>query len=202
MDLVLFSFFFWLYYYYYYSLYYTTPFIRPLPFATCFSSSILRLLSTVASIPDPERTNILSILWQFWHKQKYRTLQETEYEQNLWRRKCVRRAIFRNVVAPPSTLTLFATRPTASLCDLSGVILHQKWIKPFLSEILCWIFFYSTILSKKAVFSEKTAKNCFGGRIWQFFRERRRLTPKINITYLSQMRNWIFYYLPIFSKNV
>ncbi len=33
----------------------------------------------------------------------------------LWRRKCVRRAIFRNVELP-----------TVSLCDLSGVILHQK----------------------------------------------------------------------------
>ncbi len=27
---------------------------------------------------------------------------------------------------PPSTITLFATRPTVSLCDLSGVILYQK----------------------------------------------------------------------------
>ncbi len=26
----------------------------------------------------------------------------------------------------PSTLTFFATRPTVSLCDLSGIILHQK----------------------------------------------------------------------------
>ncbi len=26
----------------------------------------------------------------------------------------------------PSTLTLFATRPTVSLCDLLGVILQQK----------------------------------------------------------------------------
>ncbi len=41
-------------------------------------------------------------------------------KKNLWRRKCVRRTIFWNVD------TLFATRPTVSLCNLSGVILHQK----------------------------------------------------------------------------
>ncbi len=52
--------------------------------------------------------------------------------KNLWHRKCVRREIFRNVeeraegAKPPSSLTLFATRPTVSLCDLSGIILHQK----------------------------------------------------------------------------
>ncbi len=45
-------------------------------------------------------------------------------KKNLWRRKCVRRELFRNV----EVLTLFSTRPTLSLCDLSGVILHQKWI--------------------------------------------------------------------------
>ncbi len=63
-------------------------------------------------------------------------------KKNLWRRKCVKRAIFRNVeirveegASPTSTLTLFATRPTVSLCDLSGVILHQKRMYPFLSEI-------------------------------------------------------------------
>ncbi len=44
--------------------------------------------------------------------------------KKLWRRKCVRRAIFRN--AEGATLTLFATHLTVSLCDLSGVILHQK----------------------------------------------------------------------------
>ncbi len=40
--------------------------------------------------------------------------------------------------------------------QLSGVVLHQKWVLPFSSEIRCWIFFYSIIFSKKAVFSEKT----------------------------------------------
>ncbi len=63
-------------------------------------------------------------------------------------------------------------------------------------------FFIRQFFRKKAVFSEKTAKNCFGGAFDNFFRERRHLTPKINITILSQMRYRIFYYLPIFSKNM
>ncbi len=76
---------------------------------------------------------------------------------------------------PPSTLTLFATRPTVSLCDLSGVILHQKWIQPFLSEIWCWL----SIFSKKAVFSEKTAKNCFGGAFDNFLEKEGVLRQKL-----------------------
>ncbi len=43
--------------------------------------------------------------------------------KNLWRRKCVRRAIFRTVEV---RVEGGETRPTVSLCDLSGVILHQK----------------------------------------------------------------------------
>ncbi len=43
------------------------------------------------------------------------------------------------------------------------------------------IFFYLTIFSKKAVFSEKIMKTVLG-HIRPFFRERRRLVPKINIT--------------------
>ncbi len=42
----------------------------------------------------------------------------------------VRRAIFRNVEVrvegPRQSLLCLQTRPTVSLCDLSGVILHQK----------------------------------------------------------------------------
>ncbi len=58
-------------------------------------------------------------------------------------------------------------------------------------------FFIQQFFSKKAVFSDKTEKTVLGAHLT----ERRRLTPKINITFLSQMRYRIFYYLPIFSKN-
>ncbi len=83
--------------------------------------------------------------------------------------------------SPPSALTLFAARPTVSLCDLSGVILHQKWILPFLSEIWCWIFFYSTIFSKKSVFSKKTAKICFGGAFDNFLGKESVLRQKLTL---------------------
>ncbi len=63
-------------------------------------------------------------------------------------------------------------------------------------------FFIQHFFRKKAVFSEKTAKKMFWRRIWKFFRERRRLTPKINITFLSQMRYRIFYYLLIFFQKM
>ncbi len=49
---------------------------------------------------------------------------------------------------------------------------------------------------KKVVFSNKTVKNCFGGHIWPFFMERRRLA----LVY-SQIRYWIFYYLSFFQKK-
>ncbi len=55
-----------------------------------------------------------------------------------------------------------------SLGELPGVISHQKWIQPFLLEIRCWISFYSTSFSKKAVFSDKTEKNWFGGAFDNF----------------------------------
>ncbi len=64
-----------------------------------------------------------------------------------------------------------------------------------LSQIRCWILFYSIIFLKKSNIFEKTGKNCFGGTFDNTFRERKRLTPKINITFfLSKIRYWIFYY--------
>ncbi len=88
-----------------------------------------------------------------------------------------------------------------SPCDLSGVILLQKWIQPFLSEIRCWIFFYATFFSKKAVSSEKTVKHFFSGAFDNFTGKKGRLALKINVTFLSQMRCWIFYYLAVYPKK-
>ncbi len=73
------------------------------------------LFQTYAWVPQ--------IASQLFKKQKIK--RKTRKLKNLWCRKCVRRAIFRNV---EGLLTLFATRQTVSLCDLLGVILHQKWI--------------------------------------------------------------------------
>ncbi len=55
---------------------------------------------------------------------------------------------------------------------------------------------------KNAVFSKKTVKNCFGGTLDDFLGKRRRLSPKINITFfLSQMRCWIFHCLAVLTKK-
>ncbi len=54
---------------------------------------------------------------------KFEKIAKILYIKNLWRRKCVRRAIFRTVEG--STYSVYNTA-AGSLCDLSGVILHQK----------------------------------------------------------------------------
>ncbi len=53
---------------------------------------------------------------------------DEKIKKKLWRRKCVRRATFRNVeVRVEGGFPLFATRPLGHCAtDLSGVILHQK----------------------------------------------------------------------------
>ncbi len=117
--------------------------------------------------------------------------------ENLWSRKCVRKMIFRTVKVrvEGGELTFHCAK-----CKGSS-ILHQKWILPISSEIRRWIFFYSTIFWKKTVFSEKNSEKLFRGHIWRFFRERRRLAPKINTSFSSQIMYWIFYYLAVFSKR-
>ncbi len=61
-------------------------------------------------------------------------------------------------------------------------------------------FLFNNFFEKSSIFGENREK-LFRGHIWQLFRKRRRLAPKINITFLSQMRYWIFYYLAVFSKK-
>ncbi len=94
--------------------------------------------------------------------------------KNLWRRKCVRRVIFRNLeVMVEGGFALFNPY---FVCNTSNCVtvrpvkghLTQKMNIAFFIWNWCWIFFYSTIFSKKAVFSEKTAKNCFGGAFDNF----------------------------------
>ncbi len=70
----------------------------------------------------------------------------------------------------------------------------------FLSEIRCWIFFNSTIFSKKAVFSEKSAKNCFGHAFDNFSGKGGVLRQKRTYLFLLRMGYWI-YYLAVFFKK-
>ncbi len=61
-------------------------------------------------------------------------------------------------------------------------------------------FLFNNFFEKSSTFRENREK-LFWGRIWQFLKERRRLVPKINITFLLPMTCWIFYYLAVFSKK-
>ncbi len=53
----------------------------------------------------------------------------------------------------------------------------------FLSQIRRWMFFHTTIFSKKGIFFEKTVKNCLGGTFDHVLGKGRRLAPKIYITF-------------------
>ncbi len=88
-------------------------------------------------------------------------------------------------------------------CYLSGRghLTPKMNIAFFIRNLMLNIFVFNNFFEKSCIFIENR-KKLFWGSIWQFFRERRRLTLKINITFLSQMKYWIFYYLPIFSENV
>ncbi len=138
--------------------------------------------------------------------------------KNFWRRKWVRRTRFRNVevrvkvVSAPSTLTLFATRPLGHYATCKGSSYTKnvynffghrtpKMYITFLSEIRCWIFLYSTVFSKKISIFWENCEKMFWGHIWRFFRERRRLAPKINITFYHKWGTEYFYYLLGFSKK-
>ncbi len=58
------------------------------------------------------------------------------------------------------------------------------------------------IFVKKALFSEKTAKNCFGGASDPFFMERERLTQKINITFFyRELSTGYFIIKQVFRKK-
>ncbi len=117
----------------------------------------------------------------------------------LRRRKCVRRAIFRNVevrVRPlhPSLCLKHVQLYHCATCQGSSYTKNEYGL--FYQKFDTEYFFIPQFFRNKLYFQRKPQKT------WQFFRERRRLTLKISITFLSQMRYRVFYYLPIFSKNV
>ncbi len=67
-------------------------------------------------------------------------------------------------------------------------------------RLAIWILIYQSL----SIFIDFLKINCeklFWRQLWQFFRERRRPAPKINITFLSQVSYWILFYLAVFSKK-
>ncbi len=99
------------------------------------------------------------------------------------------------------TYFLCNTSNCVTVLPVRGHLTPKMNITFFIRNLMLNIFLFKNFFEKSCIFRENR-KKLFWGRIWQFFRERRRLTPKINITFLSQMRYGTFYYLSIFSKDV
>ncbi len=93
----------------------------------------------------------------------------------------------------PSTFTLFATRPLGH-CETNEYNL-------FYQKLDAEHFFIRHYFSKIAVFSEKNSEKPLRGAFDNFLGKRCVFHPKINITFLLQMRYRVFYYSPIFSKK-
>ncbi len=70
----------------------------------------------------------------------------------------------------------------------------------FIRNLMVNNFLFYNFFDKRSIFREHLEK-LFWGHIWQLFRERRRPTQKINVTFLPQSRYRIFYYLVVFSKK-
>ncbi len=88
-------------------------------------------------------------------------------KKNLWRRKCVRRAIFWTVEVkvegdedPFNPYFVCNTSNCVTVRPIRSQLTPKMNIAFFIWNLMLNIF-YSTIFSKKAVFSEKTAENCF-----------------------------------------
>ncbi len=103
--------------------------------------------------------------------------------KNLWSRKCVRRAIFWNTeLKVPFNPYLVCNMAARSLRDCQRSSYTKNEYNLFYQKLDAESFFIRPFFRKKAIFPEKTMKNCFGNA-FEFFRERRCLAPKINITF-------------------
>ncbi len=103
--------------------------------------------------------------------------------------------------SPPLTITLFATRPRGQCAACKGSSYTKNEYNFPIRNLMANIFLFDNFFEKSSILWENCEK-LFRQHIWQFFRKRRRLVPKINTTFfLSQMRYRIFYYLTVSSKN-
>ncbi len=84
----------------------------------------------------------------------FATTKNTYYIKSLWRRKCVRRRHFVRPLQPLRCLQ------HVQLCHCAGHLTPKMNIAFFIRNLMLNI--------KTAVFSEKTAKNCFGGAFDKF----------------------------------
>ncbi len=103
-------------------------------------------------------------------------------KKNLWRRKCVRRAILRNVevgVEGGNPYFVCNTSNCVTVRPVRGHLTPKMNIAFFIRYLTLNIFLFDNFFEQSCIFREKR-KKLFWGRIWQFFREkglsRRKLT--------------------------
>ncbi len=125
-----------------------------------------------------------------------------DLSKNLWHRKCVRRAIFRTeeVIRPLQPLLGLRHSRWVTAQPVRGHLTPKMNIILFYQKLDAEYFLFVNFFEKSNIFRQD-GKKLFWWHIWRFFRGRRRLVQKINITFLSQIRRWIFYYLAVFSKK-
>ncbi len=131
-------------------------------------------------------------------------------ERNFWRRMYVRRETYRTIEVrvegevrqksdiserrskgwrggfAPSTLTLFATRPLGHCTTCKGSSYTKNGYNLFHQKVEAEYFAFNNFFLKKASIFWENCEKLFWEHNWQFFREMRRLAPKINITFFTK----------------
>ncbi len=105
--------------------------------------------------------------------------------KNLWRRKCVRRARFR--ISPLQPLLCLQHVQLCHCATCQGLPYTKKEYSLFYQKFDAEYFFIRQFFRKKLYLQRKLQKTVLGAHL-TIFLEKRRLTPKINKTFLSQMR--------------
>ncbi len=100
---------------------------------------------------------------------------DNNIKKNLWRRKCVRREIFRNVevrieggLAPFNPYFVCNTSNYVTVRPVRGHVIPKMNIAFFIRNLLLNIFLLDNFFEKKTIFSKKTAKKCFDGAFDNF----------------------------------
>ncbi len=84
--------------------------------------------------------------------------------------------------------TLFTTRPLDHCATGKGSFYTKNEHNLFYQKLEAKYFFIQQFFRKKQVFAGKNCEKLFWGHIWQFFRERRHLVPKISITFFTTIK--------------
>ncbi len=84
----------------------------------------------------------------------------------------------------PSTDTLLATGPLGHCANYQGSSYTKNECNLLIRNQMLNTFLIDNLYEKCSIFRLNREKQFLRGRIWQFCRKKRRLAPKINITFL------------------